>query len=333
MNSTLKTTVLQHLKAQTKSSDWTLSSKVIESRECLIYKASSQTHTHDIAIKVYRKKSVGPANPIGQHKALENIAPLLNQTGSKYRVPQCYGYLPEQHAFMMEWINAPTLQYRLLRFCYNKQKQQSDLTRTFKWLKKYHDRNGKLQSKAIDTSWYFNQLQKHIQNFDLIGLLQENPTFKVGLSTLQSALVKFDGIKVPYAKPHGDCTPSNILIDDDITTGIDLHESNLEPVCNEISLQLSYISTGYINMLTSNDMKQAPENWELINLILDAYGYSKDKQQREFLLTVFLYQMLRRWLVVFERNINRRTPLLDRWIMRHSKIVVEGLSKTLLKRN
>lgn len=328
MNNTLQQEVIQHLEAETTVSGWTISDKIIESRECQIYRASSNDYHHNIAIKAYRQ---GFALSIGQYTALENSATVLNHSGSKYRVPKCYGHLAQQQMVMMEWINAPTLQYRLLRFCYNNKKQQNDMGRAFIWLKKYHLRHGELQSKAVDIDWYFKDLQHHIQKFDFDKQLQEDDIFMQGLETIKSKAKMFNNFPTPFAKAHDDFTPSNILMDDTVTTGIDLHDAPLKPICDEIALQLSYLSTGYINMLTKRHMKKPPEKWELLNTALDGYDYSKDPQQRSFFLYVFLYQLLRRWLIVFARNRNRRTPILDIWSLPNKKIVVEGVSQVLLK--
>jgi len=327
MNDTLKHEILLHLEKTTASSDWTISGKTIDSRECQIFRASSLNHHHDIAIKVYRKNS-----PISDthHNALEENERIFNQLSNEYRIPQSYGYLKQHQVYMMEWINAPTLQYRLLRFCYHNTKQQNDIARTFKWLKQYHLRYGELPEKPVDIEWYCIHLQSYLEKMDPNKKLQKNKVFSLGLETLKSKAQIFEKLVVPLAKTHGDFTPSNVLIDDKTTTCIDLHDCNSQPITDEISLQLSYLSTGYINMLSRRHMQSPPQEWELLNTALDAYGYSNSQIQREFLLYVFLYQLLRRWLVIFERNESRRTPILDIWSLWHKEIVVEGVSKVLL---
>ncbi len=327
MNSILQQEIIQHLEAETTKSGWTISHKSIESRECQIYKASCDNYHHDIAIKVYRK---GFSLSIDQYTAMENSADILNQPNSKYRVPQCYGYLTHQKIYMMEWINAPTLQYRLLRFCYHNKKQQNDMARAFIWLKKYHLRHGELKRKSVDIDWYLKDLQNYIQKLDPDRQLQKDDIFIKGLAAIKSKATLFNNFSVPFAAPHNDFTPSNILMDDNITTGIDLHDAPLKPICNELALQLSYLSTGYINMLTKRHMKKPPQEWEILNTVLNAYDYPTDSQQRNFFLYVFLYQLLRRWLVVFERNKSRRTPVLDIWSLQNKKKVVDGVSQVLI---
>ena len=73
-----------------------------------------------------------------------------------------------------------------------------------------------------------------------------------------------------------------------------------------MALMLNYITIDFPNMLTRRQMLKPADKWAIINIALDAYDYPKDKQQRSFFLFVFLYQTLRRWLIIHDRNIKNR---------------------------
>jgi len=115
MNDDQQQELLHHIELETNISGWSIDEHVIDSRECLIYKATNTLFDHNIAIKIYRQdlkatlKVPEGQNPLSQYDALLNCASVFNQAGSKYRAPQGYGRLPQQNAFFMEWVEAPTL--------------------------------------------------------------------------------------------------------------------------------------------------------------------------------------------------------------------------------
>lgn len=332
----LQQQVIQQLSVRTAVADWVISGPVIAARECVLYKAASVNHPHNIAIKVYRDQQPRKRNTLPQYEALERFAPLLNTTQngtqSEYRVPVGYGSFPQQRTFLMEWVEALSLQHRLWRNCYHKTRQQSDMRRTFAWLRQFHQHADRAL-KPVNINRYPNRLQQLIQGYDhdslLTELLTDNAIFQSGLACITALSAQFSGLSVAHAKLHGDFTPSNVLIDAQAVTAIDITGKQLLPVTEDISLQLAYIAIGYPNMLTRMDMRQPPADWPLLEMVLEAYGYPQDEQQRRFLLYVFLFQLLRRWLVIAQRNKQRRTPLLDRWRLRNSQMIVAGVTQAL----
>lgn len=326
----LQQQIVKQLGEQTGAKDWVITGPVIEARECILHKASSATYPHAIAIKVYRDQKKRKNNAMPQYAALERFAPLLNEGDSEYRVPVAYGSFPEQRTFLMEWVEALSLEHRLWRYCYHAGRQQYDMRRTFGWLKAFHQ-HADHEVKPANINRYRNRLQQFIQLHEGQSLLVNSAVFRAGVESINHLADQFRGINVDHARLHGDFTPSNMLMGDDVVTAIDIAGAQLLPVAEDICLQLSYIAIGYPNMLTRGDMKKPPSQWPLLTVILDAYGYPHDDQQRCFLLYVFLYQLLRRWAVIESRNKGRRTPLLDRWGLRNSEMIVAGVCKTLEK--
>lgn len=326
----LQQQIIQQLGQQTGAKGWVITGPVIEARECILYKASSVIYSHAIAIKVYRDQKKRKKNAMPQYAALERFAPLLNGDNSEYRVPVAYGSFPEQRTFLMEWVEAPSLEHRLWRYCYHQGKQQQCMRRTFSWLRAFHEQADH-DVKPANINRYKNRLQQFVEQYEGKSLLARSAAFHAGLECITNLAGQFEGMNVDHARLHGDFTPSNMLIGDDVVTAIDIAGAQLLPVAEDICLQLSYIAIGYPNMLTRGDMKKPPSQWPLLALILDAYDYPQDDKQRCFLLYVFLYQLLRRWAVIAARNKERRTPLVDRWRLRNSEMIVAGVCRTLEK--
>ncbi|CAA6806639.1 MAG: Unknown protein [uncultured Thiotrichaceae bacterium] len=330
LSADLQQQIIQQLGEQTDAKDWVINGPVIEARECILYKASSATYPPAIAIKVYRDRKKRKNNTMPQYAALERFAPLLNGDDSEYRVPVAYGSFPEQRTFLMEWVDAPSLEHRLWRYCYHQGRQQHGMRRTFGWLRAFHEQADH-EVKPANINRYKNRLQQCIERHEGEFLLVKNAVFHTGLACITNLAGQFEALNVAHARLHGDFTPSNMLIGNDAVTAIDIAGAQLLPVAEDICLQLSYIAIGYPNMLTRGDMKKPPSQWPLLAVILEAYGYPQDEQQRCFLLYVFLYQLLRRWAVIESRNKERRTPLVDRWRLRNSAMIVAGVCRTLDK--
>ncbi len=326
----LQQQIVRQLGKQTAVENWVITGPVIESRECIIYKASGTTYPHAIAIKVYRDRKKRKNNAMPQYAALERFAPLLNTADSPYRVPVAYGSFPEQRTFLMEWVEAPTLEYHLWRYCYHRGQQQSGIRRTFGWLRAFHEQADH-EVKPANIKRYKDRLQQFIEQQDGGALLEKNAVFHAGVECLVNLAGYFERLNVAHARLHGDFTPSNMLIGDDVVTAIDITGAQLLPVAEDIGLQLSYIATGYPNMLPRSDMKKPPSQWPLLAVILKAYAYPQGDGQRRFLLYVFLYQLLRRWVVIAYRNEERRMPLVDCWRLRNSEMIVAGVCRTLEK--
>jgi len=328
LSADLQQQIIQQLSEQTGVDDWVINGPVVEARECIVHKASSPVYPYAIAIKVYRDQKPRKNHAMPQYNALQRFSGLLNEAQHEYRVPAAYGSFPEQRTFLMEWVEAVSLERRLWRYCYHQNRQQQDMRRTFGWLKAFHQ-HADYEVKPANINRYPNRLQQFIEQHNGEFLLTENAVFRAGLECINTLADQFRGMDIAHARLHGDFTPSNILIGKEAVTAIDIAGAQLLPVAEDICLQLSYIAIGYPNMLTRGDMKKPPAQWPLLALILEAYGYPADHQQRFFVLYVFLYQLLRRWAVIDSRNRARRTPMLDKLRMRNSQMIVRGVSRTL----
>ncbi len=324
----LQQQILRQLSQRTGCHDWLLSGEAIEARECVVQKIVSPTHPQAVAIKIYRDRTPRKNTAMPQYAALERFAPLLNTVGSEFRIPQAYGSLPEQRVFLMEWIDAPSLEKRLWRYCYSRCIQQADMRRTLGWLRAYHQQ-ADLITRPINIHRYSNRLQQLLPKHEGEVLMADNGVFRHGIGLIRELAPHFAGLEVQHARLHGDFTPSNILLGEDAVTAIDVTGAQLLPVAEDITLQLSYIAIGYPNMLTRMDFRHPPDKWPLLRVILDAYGYAQDREQRWFLLYVLLYQLLRRWMVIAHRNKYRHIPMLDRWRLRNSQMIVAGVSRAL----
>lgn len=322
----LRPLITQQLFKHTGFNNWVISGPEIEARECIIYKAYNPAYPHDIAIKTYRQAR--NTDYISQYDTLERFAISFNSNDNEFHAPKLFGDIPEYHTFLMEWIESPTLQWRLWRHCYNKKKIQKDIRRTFQWLREFHSFTNPEQN-LIKIDHYKNTLHQYLKNHDGKSSLIKNKVFQEGMECFKQLSEYYENFSTDHAKLHGDFTPSNILIDDEKITGIDFLGQHQSPVVNDICLQLTYIAIEYPNMLNRFDFKHPPSHWPLLNIVLEAYDFTEDRKQRNFLLFVFLYQLLRRWSVIKFRNKNKRTSMLDLWRLRNTEMIVDRLCRTL----
>ncbi len=318
--------ITQTLFEKTGVNDWKIAGDKIESRECVIYKVSSPQYPHDIAIKAYHDTQKNDAKT--QYNVLERFSNSLNKKNNEYFVPTVFGNFPNEGLVLMEWVESPSLEKRLWRYCYSKKHVQSDIRRIYMWLKEFHS-HSRLEKKPVNIDSYKQTLKKYIESDREDSLLKQNQTFQLGKQCFDEVSEIHSGFKTLHANLHGDFTPSNILVDDHKITGIDIFGSQHFPVDNDIALQLSYIAIEYPNMLTRFDFKLPPSEWPLLKLILDSYVYPKEPKQLHFFLFVFLYQLLRRWIIISKRNLKRPTPLLDHWRLRNTQMIVKHLCLTL----
>lgn len=322
----LLTKITQKLQIQTGVNNWKITGSAIEARECAVYKSISSDYHHAIAIKIYRNIQKNTSEQ--QYEVLKRFSQLVNAQDNECFLPEVFGRLPEHGVILMEWIESPALERRLWRYFYSKQHVQSDISRTFKWLNSFHQLADP-EKKSVDIDMYKHSLNQSIKKHDLDKSLSNNSVFQTAKKCFTKIVEHHKNFKTNHAKLHGDFTPSNILIDNNRVTAIDLFGSNLLPIENDLSLQFSYIAIEYPNMLTRSDFKLTPDQWPLLRVVLDAYDYPKDPKQLSFFLFVFLYQLLRRWTVIHYRNRSKRTPFLDRRRLRNTEMIVENLCISL----
>lgn len=184
-----KLQITHKLSKKTGVNDWTISGPEVEARECIIYKATSQLYSHHIAIKIYRKIQKG--NSLVQYDALKSISLYLNQKDNEFFVPEVFGSFPDQGIFMMQWVESPTLERRLWRYFYSKKHVQSDISRTFKWLKAFHH-YAKPKSKKTDIDYYKNAIDKGISDHQSKALHTANKTFLKGKNVYLDSLNNTD---------------------------------------------------------------------------------------------------------------------------------------------
>ncbi len=322
----LKEQILQYLRDKTGLQDWILKKPHIKARTCMVYRFSCSTYSTDIALKIYSNNTAGQQLQ-NQYQALKDFSVKLNKLSSQYRVAEPYGSLNEDNCFLMEWAPGESLDYRLWRYVYSEKHQFLDIRQTYCWLKKYHQ-VAKSCLQKTDVSYFSDQLEQYIQSHKGQTLLEEDVVFSEGIKVLKAQLSIFLNFRTMHANLHGDFTPTNILIGSEVITAIDMGRGASFPIEIDMALMLNYIVIDYPNMLTKRHMKKAPETWSILNTVLDAYEYPSSKAQRQFFLIIFLYQMLRRWLIINDRNKNN-PRIIDRWRLRNSARIVEGISEVL----
>ena len=317
---------ITHLKTLTGCDDWSYDGDFITARQCNVYKLTSKELSKNIALKVYHNNTTSKQLK-GQYKALEYFANNLNTKDKQYRTPETYGCFEQHNFFLMEWISAPSLDYTLWRYFYHRNRQQSAIKDSYRWLKHYHKASVPT-STEVNLSYYQQRLIRSIELYNGQEFASSNQAFKEGLETIKKMSERFKSLKTDHAYTHGDFTPTNILIGENQTTGIDIGGHNRKPVEDDIALLLNYISIDFFNMLPQRQLKKPITTWSILNLTLDSYHYPKDNEHRAFFTCVYLYQTLRRWLIINNRN-HTKSRLIDRWRITNSENIVKALNRVL----
>lgn len=337
LNESLKTRIIDHLVIYTGSEGWEFIGTKIDSTDCMVYRLSSPSYSKDIALKLYHKDKSSKKEP--HYSAIQRFSTQLNLENLRYRTPEPYGLLRDDDCFLMEWVTGKSIEDLLWKNFLSKDRQQSLIVDAFTWLNHFHNQPNSCL-KAVDIELYIDNIKSQFERLKVEELSTDNPVFKAGFDSLVSYSSQFFGYETQHADIHGDLNLSNLLIDEEHVTGIDIGATEFAPVENDLTLTLNYICITYLNMLTRFDLRKSVSTWEIFNVALDAYKYPKDKKSRDFFLFVFLYQMLRRWLVGYylqktsARHDKKTLPivLLEKWRLRNTEIIVKGLIRAINER-
>jgi len=306
---------------------WTLE-PVLESREARLLRAVSPAVSVPVAVKVYHD---GPASSVQQeYQALRRFFHAF-QSGSEgadgeFGVPRPCSHDPKRGVLLMQWLEAQTLHDYLWRHFYHRNRQQSAMTRAFRWLQQFHQRGG-TTCRVADAGVYLNSLQFNLEQQRSTLSARRYAELSPYLRQFSRLTSRFSALRVAHADVHGDFAPRNLLLNPSQVFGIDIRASQNRPVADDFARMLHAIAVGYPNMLTRADMKHPPQHWPLLRLLLEAYGYPDTEEQRDYLLLVLLYRLL------FHRIKGRIAEdpggLWGRWISYNTRMVLEGVSHHL----
>ncbi len=330
----LKTKIIHYLNKKTNSNSWEIIYPEIHSTEAIVYRITNPNYPIDIALKAFNKDHSFKA--VKQYSAFERFSIAFKAVEGKYRVPKTYGSFLEDNCFLIEWITGYSLREILWKNCLRKTTIQTHIKASNRWLKHYHQ-NANLKFSQVDHLRYLNAMDTHRKKLDVEELCGLNSIFIAGREILNEFSKIFSDYQALHADIHGDLSLKNILINEDYVAGIDIGANYSAPIVDDITQMLSYICINYFNMLTKTDMRKSPEFWEIFNLVLDAYQYPTQKQDRDFFLFVFLYQMLNRWISAYSYHKTNSEctvsiKLLGKWRLYNSASIVSGLTAIINKK-
>lgn len=328
---TLKNKVIDYLRTETKIEQWNILGSGIEANDSVVYRLSSPDYHQDYALKVYHFDKSTKIHP--HYKSIKRFADLLNLNDSKYRVPEPIFLFSDESCFLMEWITGHSLKDTLWQHCFNKTQLQIHIKKAYCWLKHYHE-NANLELRTVDTYRYLTNIKNHIVTSDAEDLLHTNNIFKSAHETLINFEKKFIDIQAYHADLHGDLNLANFIVNDKNFVGFDIGGNDCLPIEDDLAQMLNYICVNYFNMLTRFDIHKPQDTWEIFNVALDAYEYPKEKKSRDFLLFVFLYQMLYRWISIRKtHSLGKEKTLtfffLGKWRLYNSSVIVKSLTKMI----
>ncbi len=331
LTESVKQKIIEYLASQTNVQEWNFVGNKIESTDCYVYRLSSPFYLKDIAVKIYHSDKTLKINK--HYSAIKRFSVFLNKPKSKYRVPEPYGLISDNHMFLMEWIEGETLKNKLWRNCFSKVNLQRFIKDAFIWLKCFHKHANPI-IKKVDINSYTKNIELHSQLSSISNGCLDDPIFITGVEILNRFSQQFFDYETMHVDIHGDLNLSNIIINENHITGIDISAYKSEPIEHDITQMLNYICVNYFNMLTRFDIHKPQDTWEIFNVALDAYEYPKEKKSRDFLLFVFLYQMLYRWISIRKtHSLGKEKTLtfffLGKWRLYNSSVIVKSLTKMI----
>ncbi len=287
---------------------WAVTATAGNSRKCDIYVLASPHTAKKLAIKIYRPGMVSDRAPKAQYKA------MLRAHG-KLACPKAYGFLPDDRAILMDWIEGPRFRSVLWQQILHPSKRLALVEQTGRWLRQLHDLSSP-QTEPFDGGKMIAklhiQLTKHEAAAKALGL---DEVFNASLKTLEQLAPVIDA-DIPHSLLHGDFTPSNLLVKNDTILGIDIWGARRAPIYEDAARMLAYLS---VTSPFSLSPRPLGADSALMNAFIDGYGKDQINPEEPAWRFTLLYQQLRRWIVYQNRLKQQTIPLVPFWLVSRSK--------------
>lgn len=299
---------------------WRAEGPIGHARKCDIYRLSNDKSDLQLALKIYKSGTASEQAPQLQYRALERTekaavaVPIL-------RAPTPIAFLPDDHAFVMSWQQAPRLQKKLWQYWWASGQRRQWVADAGAWLRAFHDTSC-IAPGAFDSSKLIDKLTV-VQSRDAAtrDRLEAEPAFAAAYRVFASQAADSKN-QIPHALLHGDFTPSNLLVSREGIVGIDMWGARLGPIYEDAARLLAYLA-----IRSPFSLSAAPLHPDGTLVRLFAKGYGRDLldvHSREWHL-VSLYQQLRRWVIYEQKHQTGQHSLATKWqLTRAKKIAMQS---------
>jgi hypothetical protein len=304
------------------SSDWRIVGPKIKSRECDIYQACSSCGTL-LAVKHYSRQTEQAA--ANQHSALQKYYPAMNKNTADLLVPKVYFFHKESRILLMEWISGRSLHSHLWRPLTSPQQRRTYLAKTGAWLRAFHNASTMVscQTSGNDLQESVDKQKAKSTNDQLVN--NSNRLYSHAYARIQKFSKESEQFTVQQAHPHGDFTPANLLLSNNLTFGVDIWNHALRPIDIDMARMTVYLTIAYplLNRHPLFDHKKKLQP-NLLPLF-DGYGTDVLDPHSTYFKMALLTEYLRRWMVIKQRTVFWKKISSDRYQERQIEKQIKSL--------
>lgn len=300
----IHTIIEEKLKDISPNADWYVNGPVILSRECNIYKAYNSVDKKAYAIKHYKPEANSHAIT-SQYNALMSYQGTMAMTQSSNRVPKNYLCDESNRLIIMEWLDGKRLHDYLWQAALNPRRRKKLVKGSGAWLASFHS-SAEIRHENIEGLSLLNVLERRIETYNKTSPALSDNDFKTAFGFLKKYLKEKSAIYIPFVTAHNDFTPTNIIVDNGVYTGIDIWAQKNTPLYQDIARIAVYLSVAYPSIMNTNIMNNDGSPGESLQNFLDGYHNQLVIPVDITTLTTFiLVELLRRWLVIADRKSKR----------------------------
>lgn len=201
--------------------DWKPAGAALVRRESTIYRLSSGRWPRSICVKIVKGARDGLKDSASFYEALCHYHARTDRENG-YTVPEPYGWIPEDHAVIMEWVEGQTFSEILKRQLFFTKRRHENLRKVAGWLRWFHAQS-EIERGNLRNGWQLKAIRKAFdQNPDLdLAAMAHDTAIRehIEVAASHSGLVR--GLGIESAILHGDFKTTNVIISDSGVVGID----------------------------------------------------------------------------------------------------------------
>lgn len=197
---------------------WTVEPLPVKGRDSWVFKAHTPLAPWPLAVKVYCA-AVAPVEITVQgdhlrkyHEAMAGCPGLT--------VPAFWAGLPEHRTLVMQWIEAPRMDYLLRRTRHQGSERSGLFSAAGAWLRHYHAQSEAVM-RPLRTKSY-RHIDMLLGGDDGAGHYVGDAVFRSSYATLVEHADSAAGCRVTHVMAHGDFVPHNVFHDGGRTVGFDM---------------------------------------------------------------------------------------------------------------
>jgi tRNA A-37 threonylcarbamoyl transferase component Bud32 len=260
-------------------------------RESTVYRLASARSGKSIAIKIITKPSRAMDDSGSLYAALRHYHARADRERG-YTVPEPYGWIPEHHAVIMEWVEARTFNQVLKTDWFFTKRRHAHIRKVAGWLRWFHAQSEIEPGVPVNNK----QLKGIVKVFENSSGLESaatahDPALRNYLQVALKCAGRQRGATMDCATLHGDFKATNILISQTGVVGIDFLGRKRGSVSHDICRFLSDLDFYHAWLGRSFALKPASKANDF-EVFLSAYGGAAGGIDRQAFLHMYYVTIL-----------------------------------------